>query len=329
MRTPLKTTIAIACLSSLVCVGASPIQEPTPTPPISVVDKFDVASVRKISAFAVGSDIKTIQANGSSYLVFDSTPKRVELLELEVVGNAVDWIEVYRFDDRRLPVTIDGSTDPKTGKVLYYFESWGPGLYRVRSATPDGKSVWSEFTIEGQPDDPKDPPVDPPTNDPFRELVRSSIPGDPTTAKALAAGYRVAIERSKPDSVTLDQARQIVSAERAKAMLGLPFFDNAKWNDFLAKVVTQLTTSEKSEYLRRITVLAEELEVAASRTTNLLTPAIRSTVNQSLTVPVVQPTFQPLAPQQILWAPQTILSPCPGGVCPPAQRTQSRFLFRR
>lgn len=248
--------------------AAAPVQQEAAQaesiPALVYQPPFEIKSVTERVLYTADA-LEQINANGKVYLAFDGEPKRVPAVELEIVGNAVPYVEITKVGSTDFPDVVD---EYQPGQFVY--EHKGAGVYHVRSLNQDNRPVYSQFEIDGAtqpPDDgPGDDPTNPPDDDPptgdhgeLADLVRELAPADPETVKAIAAAYDSAIAEAT-EAMSLADVRALVQQKREDAFIALPplRFD---WNTYLLKSGEYLAALEsKTDYLAALQVAATELE---------------------------------------------------------------------
>ena len=240
-----------------------------------------------------------IQANGVEYLAFEEKPQPVlNAMIIETEGNTVKWIVVYKAGSTDLPKRLDEFEPQK-----FLFEHSGAGVYHVQTVDSNGLPVFDQFTVVDEDDPPPDPtdPVTPPgSHAELIAIVSTAMPAnDDRTRIALQSAYAGSV-LSITDSMQLTQAYNVVESARIRAMMGLPFFQDGRWNTFLLQVKNYLAKQKTvGDYRSALTVLAAEM--LKPKTTILQSAPVR----QSIPVQYYYPNTY-----------------CPDGTCPPV-------LFRR
>lgn len=267
--------IALACFVAMpghsiysIPAVAAPVQQDAQQaesiPALVYQPPFEIKSVTERLLYTADA-LEQINANGKVYLAFDGEPTRVPAVELEIVGNAVPYVEITKVGSTDFPDVVD---EYKPGQFVY--EHKGAGIYHVRSLNQDNRPVYSQFEVEGAtqpPDDgPGDDPTNPPDDDPptgdhgeLADLVRELAPADPETARAIAAAYGSAINETT-EAMSLADVRKLVQQKREEAFIALPplRFD---WNAYLLASGKYLAGLEsKADYLAAIKVAADELQ---------------------------------------------------------------------
>jgi hypothetical protein len=265
--------------------------------PVEIQDgEFSVKQVtERILYSAVG---ESIEANGKSYFAFESEPVKVPAVDLEVSGNTVDWVVIWKSGSTGLPTKLK-SYKPNR----YLFEHQGAGLYYLQSQSLAGEPEFAEFTVGETPEEPEEP-TDPPPSGELEKLL-TQIPNDAVTARALSKAYLSVAELDLP----LDQLKIRAEQARKEALRSVPPL-KVMWNDWLWSVSDYVNKLNAEEYKSALKAIGAKL---GEQKLDAVSQAIETPVRQLITIHREPVIIEPS---------------CPSGVCPTPSR-QRVVLFRR
>jgi hypothetical protein len=267
--------------------------------PVEIQDgEFSVKQVtERVLYSAVG---ESIEANGKSYFAFESEPVKVPAVDLEVSGNTVDWVVIWKSGSTGLPTKLK-SYKPNR----YLFEHQGAGLYYLQTQSLTGEPEFAEFTVGETPTDPTDPdPTDPPPSGELEKLL-TEIPIDAVTARALSKAYLSVAELDLP----LEQLKSRAEQARKEALRSVPPL-KVNWNDWLLSVSDYVNKLSLAEYKSALKAIGAKL---GEQKLDAVSQAIETPVRQLITIHREPVIIEPS---------------CPSGVCPTPSR-QRVVLFRR